>query len=136
MNKTKENNEAVELRPHHSACLRFFVGKGYSEDFVAHTAALIKRLSNEGCLVKITNSCDELCKGCPNRTGNKCLSQEKVEKLDTKWSKALKLEIGKTYYWTDIKANFDNTIREKTLCDNCSDCNWFSLCLEIFDSLR
>ena len=62
----------MTLRPHHALCAQFFVGKGYSAQFVEHMKRVLSEL-DRGADVTLTDGCDAICAGCPNnrdaRTG-------------------------------------------------------------------
>jgi hypothetical protein len=50
----------VRLRPHHLLCLLTYVGKGYSEAFVARFDAIVDRLS-QGAAVQVVDGPDDIC---------------------------------------------------------------------------
>jgi hypothetical protein len=56
----------ITLRPHHLLCIRNFIGKGYSKDFVDNMKSLINTLEeNPNQKVLIKSGLDDICKKCP-----------------------------------------------------------------------
>ena len=71
------------LRPHHINCIFFYIGKGYSEDFVKNMTKIIFLLQKDkNNKIKFITSCDDLCKHCPNKINNICYYNDNVNKLD------------------------------------------------------
>lgn len=54
----------LQLRPHHSLCMQFYVGKAYSPDFGRNMEQ--KLLLPEDTELVITFGLDDLCAHCPN----------------------------------------------------------------------
>ena len=54
----------LQLRPHHSLCMQFYVGKAYSPDFGKNMEQ--KLLLPEDTELVITFGLDDLCAHCPN----------------------------------------------------------------------
>lgn len=54
----------LQLRPHHSLCMQFYVGKAYSPDFGRNMEQ--KLLLPEDTELRITFGLDDLCAHCPN----------------------------------------------------------------------
>ena len=52
--------QELKLRPHHALCVRFFEGKGYSEDFTKNMYSVIEKLNNDP-VIKIVFGYDDLC---------------------------------------------------------------------------
>lgn len=120
--------DTVLLRPHHGLCIRFFEGKGYSEDFTKHMAQMVKSLK-DNTKVRVTVGCDCICSACPNFDGTKCDSEEHVASFD-----------GKVMEFTGIFRNqcltygeFQRKIEEgiftpKRFQHVCIDCAWGEIC--------
>ena len=117
------------IRPHHGLCVKFFIGKGYSEKFVKNMSQIISELKSKDPYIKIKLSADDICKCCPNNVKGACLNNEKVIFYD----KAV-------LQFTNIKENdiikysvFDNVVEtqlldtEKMPCI-CKNCEWFEIC--------
>lgn len=118
----------VVLRPHHLLCIKFFVGRGYSEEFTANMYKTIADL-NESDSVKIAFSADVLCAACPNFLGKTCKTQEKVCRYDKKTAELLQLDDGKTYSYKELKARLEEKIFSQNKFDDvCRDCEWANIC--------
>lgn len=118
----------IILRPHHLLCIKFFVGRGYSEEFTANMYKAIAAL-NENDSVKITLSADTLCCACPNLNGKLCETEAKVCRYDKKTAEFLNLEDGKTYSYNDLKAKIEEKIFSQNKFDDiCLDCEWSDIC--------
>lgn len=123
-----QKEKKICIRPHHGLCLQFFEGKGYSEDFAVHMGH-IKDALEKGKKIRITAGADDICAKCPNRRGNGCVSDEKVEEYDSRVLKACGLKYGETLSWEELARRVGKKIisgvgREKI----CPDCQWSSIC--------
>jgi hypothetical protein len=120
-----------KLRPHHGMCIQHFVGKGYSNDFVANMRAIIEYLNRENPTVELVVSADEICKSCPNLIEGKCISESKVSKIDSACLCCCDLE-NKSLKYKDYKNLVNNKIiksnKGKTICNKCQ---WHSLCYKM-----
>ena len=120
----------MRIRPHHALCAQFFVGKGYSEAFVAHMYQVLAELDREGALVTLTDACDDICTACPNRRDGRCETEEKVAAIDGRALRAMGLKVGDTLPWRELRAAAQRRIiLPGALGEVCADCEWISLCL-------
>ena len=120
---------SMKLRPHHALCAQFFEGKGYSEQFVAHTYGVLSALEHGAC-VTLTDGCDCICSGCPNNRNGVCETDEKVRAIDRRAMEAMRLSCGDTLSWRDLSALAkDRVVLSGRLSDVCRDCEWIALCL-------
>ena len=117
------------LRPHHALCIRFFEGKGYSEDFVRHMHGIIALLEQENPTVTLHDGCDCICEGCPKNTDGVCADNEKVRAIDKRAFDLLQYSAGDDVYWSDLyeKAN-EEIIGCGRLKEVCRDCQWLCIC--------
>ena len=119
---------SMKLRPHHALCAQFFVGKGYSDQFVAHMYAVLKEL-DRGAAVTLVDGCDAICAGCPNACEGVCETDEKVRSIDRRAIEAMGLSFGNTLPWQDLSALAkEKIIAAGTLGDVCRDCEWIGIC--------
>ncbi len=119
----------VKIRPHHALCAQFFVGKGYSEAFVQHMTRVLTDLKREGAFVILTDACDELCAGCPNRRDAVCETDTKVRAIDRRTIEAMGLTFGDTVAWHELCAIAkQKIIMPGKLREVCRDCEWIELC--------
>lgn len=118
----------IKIRPHHGLCLRFFRGKGYSAEFVAHMTG-VKAALEENPLVLLTGGTDEICSACPNNMGGCCETEEKVSRYDREVLLRCGLSEGETMPFRVFEAQVLQRIllagqREQV----CGDCQWNALC--------
>ena len=111
-------------------CLRFFVGKGYNEDFVENMTSIKEKLKNNP-RVLITASPDVICKFCPSNNGGICDSQDKVAYYDQAVLDICNIKDGTIMQYLD----FENSVRQKILSQGrrkeiCGNCQWDDLCNE------
>jgi hypothetical protein len=119
----------MKIRPHHVLCAHFFVGKGYSDQFVAHMKQTLEELRREGSSVTLTDGCDELCTACPNNQRGVCRTEEKVRSIDRRAAEAMQLTIGNTERWRELCSLAEQRIlRPGRLREICGDCEWIGLC--------
>lgn len=115
------------LRPHHINCIFFYIGKGYSEDFVKNMTKIIFLLQKDkNNKIKFITSCDDLCKHCPNKINNICYYNDKVNKLDQSCIKIYNINLNKIYTFNEIKNNIYKTFNEKNFIKICQNCEWFT----------
>ncbi len=123
------DNEIIILRPHHSLCIQFFIGKGYSEEFIKGMTETIKMLDEEDPIVTLTDSCDIICGFCPNNLNGRCISQDKVCDIDNRCLDELKLNIGDKIYWKQLRTAARSKIIDKNkLINVCRRCQWSGIC--------
>lgn len=117
-----------DLRAHHGLCLSFFIGQGYSGEFVenmAHTKAEL----DKNPLVHIVDHADVICKHCPNHIGGACSSLEKVCRYDSQVLKLCGVVPGAVMPYLD----FVGLVQKRILLlrkrkEVCPDCQWNDLC--------
>lgn len=126
------------MRPHHGLCLQFFIGKGYSSEFVKNMAYLRAKLDSEPTTcIKLCLGTDIICHACPNQTGAGCQSDPKPTRYDHKCLKACGFQIGEEVSWADLNDRIRSLILENidTFAEICSDCSWFSICKGLYDKI-
>lgn len=117
------------MRPHHSLCIQFFKGEGYSREFVISMTEIINFLNQNNPVVKLSVQCDVICQKCPNNIGRICLTEEKVSCIDRRCLEKLHLHFGDEIQWQDLKQlAFENIIKSGNLKDVCRECQWSGLC--------
>lgn len=117
----------LEIRPHHFLCMKAFVGKGYSKEFVENMRRTIEILKNDkNQTIKIIYGLDNLCSKCPNNTDEKlCSTNEKVMTMDKKVMDYFNIDCGE-YKYDEIMDLIYNNINEEILQDICANCNWYN----------
>lgn len=124
--------EYYKIRPHHGICFAFYIGKGYSEEFVENMNELQETLKDRDVRIQITKDLDAVCKKCPNSNGKACATQEKVEWLDSRVIKACGFQADQIRSYKE----FADTVWEKLIKSGewkriCNCCSWFSFCAEV-----
>ncbi|MCR5755771.1 MAG: DUF1284 domain-containing protein, partial [Acetatifactor sp.] len=113
----------MKLRPHHSLCMQFFIGKGYSQEFTDKMYELLKL--PQSTPIEITFGLDELCHSCPNHQTGVCDSEAHVHEIDRRvaehfaYTEGSKLTLGE--FWENAGKDI---IEKKTLREYCGDCEF------------
>lgn len=101
------------------------MGMGYSENFIYEMKNTITTLEKYNPVITLTDSCDILCKFCPNNIDGVCNTDCKVKSIDKNCLIEYNLNFGNTINWRDLKQlSLENIILKNKLCDVCKDCNW------------
>ncbi len=118
----------LALRPHHLLCALGFRGHGYSDAFTANMARLVLPMQAEDTTpLRIVSGLDPICAPCPERRGQACAKQFKINRLDADHATALELFPGDRLTWGEAKARIRNRIRPGDLATLCAGCRWLSL---------
>lgn len=120
----------LPLRPHHGLCLRFFRGKGYSDNFVAGMKKIHSALHGEP-FREITLVChaDNICEACPNMENNVCNTEHKVSEFDLKVLELCGISENDILTWEDFSDLISENILNKNLLPQvCGSCRWFYIC--------
>lgn len=118
------------LRPHHGLCIRYFSGKGYSEEFVENMMSVISSLQEDTNVTLIMTG-DDICKACPNGGGTQCNTEDKIKKYDKAVLDILGryLPEGETLtYGVFQKLIEEHIIKAGEFDRICGDCSWGDLC--------
>lgn len=118
-----------QVRAHHGMCLAYFIGKGYSGEFVINMASTKEYLETENPVVEIICGPDHICRKCPNNVDGICSSCGKVDRYDNKVLELCKLPEKTKMTWQEystlVKQQVLNTGKR---VDVCGDCQWSELC--------
>ena len=114
------------IRAHHGMCLTFFQGKGYSGEFVENMCAM-KAVLDETPMIRLMDSCDDICVACPNRLTETCA--EKASRYDREVLRRCGFSVGDTMpYLVFSKKVIETILRPGLRAEICGDCQWSSLC--------
>lgn len=119
----------IKLRAHHGLCLYFYHGLGYSEEFVKNMNKVKEDLEKDPLII-IINECDDICKCCPNRVNNKCISIDKVNSYDSKVLELCRIKPNSIMLYSRFKKLVcDNILEEGKRTIVCGDCQWSQICI-------
>ncbi len=122
----------IPLRPHHSLCIQFFIGEGYSPAFTEHLTQLIDRFRADNPLIILTEGCDIVCSRCPHNRNGICENDEKVADIDNRSIRAAGLFPGAVLRWSELQHTmYEAVIQSGKLPDICRSCSWQDICLSL-----
>lgn len=118
----------MKLRPHHLLCTQGYNGKGYNETFINNMNQKVTILRNSKPVeVEIVFGVDDLCKCCPYQTDKRtCVTQEKVQAMDSKIVEYFRLEERNYIYW-ELVQEINRQMTEEKMKDICGQCNWYPI---------
>lgn len=118
----------MNLRPHHLLCIQKYTGHGYDAVFTVHMNRLTASLQPD-TVVKITYGTDDICAKCPNRIGDRCRSEEKVQRLDSAVSECCGITVGTVQPWQTLaRTACDRILNTDAFSSICAECDWYGLC--------
>ena len=132
----------MEFRPHHFLCTVGFLGKGYSEEFVANYQRIADRLrtapDGDDVQIHVTGETDSICAPCPNRRGTLCETQDKIVRLDQNHTRVHGIRPGDTITWGRAKEQLVKSFTDEAFEQACSPCAWkpMGICHSALVALR
>ena len=131
----------IKFRPHHFLCTIAFQGKGYSPEFVDNYTQICEQLNADqgDCVqIQVVNQTDSICCACPDKHGELCRTQSRVEALDNQHAQVLNLKAGMALSWGEAKRQIAEKIDEKVFDSICQGCSWkdLGICLTALKRLR
>ena len=120
----------IYLRAHHLVCFQHFEGKGYSDEFVANLSSILSNLKANPDRKNITilDSCDDVCRCCPNRQNGKCQTEDYVKSLDHSFLSILKLSVNEIVSYSQAIDRINKFLSGQQFVKTCSSCQWYSIC--------
>ncbi len=119
----------MNIRAHHLLCMKYFKGKGYSEDFVSNFYEVIKKLKDNP-VIKVVDYPGVICGSCPHNVDDRCVkkpdSEKKVKEKDDRIMKILGVGLNQQIKAADA-SNLVNLKLDK-LKELCKDCEWKKYC--------
>jgi hypothetical protein len=121
----------MRLRAHNLLCIQGFVGKGYSEAFVANMTRVVEALRPDA-LVTVLDRPDDLCAACPNLAASGCAlhgpgTERGIVAQDRDVLRRLGLEAGERVAWGEVLARIRAHVRPQDLDAVCGTCPWLPL---------
>jgi hypothetical protein len=121
----------LRFRRHHFLCSLGFQGKGYSDAFTANMDAVVNgRLrAPQGAAkeIEVVAGADAICAPCPERRGEGCAKQARIDRLDAAHGAALGLAPGDRISWGDALARIRARVQPGDLARICKGCGWLEL---------
>lgn len=108
--------------------MAYFIGRGYSDGFTAHMAALLEELTPDRP-VRLTVGTDAVCGPCPNNRGGLCDKPALVEKYDRAVLDRCGLEEGGVLPFGAFTGLVEARILAPGLRSGiCGGCQWDGIC--------
>lgn len=124
----------IKLRPHHLLCLRFFEGKGYSDEFTANMSSVKSSLEQPDPGIELVRSADIICGSCPNDLNGVCSSAEKVSRYDEAVLSLCGIDPSCGHSWSSLQDSvLEKIIVPDRLQEVCGDCQWSYICMKKAD---
>lgn len=125
----------MRLRPHHSMCLQFFVGKGYSAPFNRKMSETLSLPSDTK--VTVTFGLDDICGHCPNHPDGKCTSEAHVSEIDSAVASILLWTEGSETTLGEFIARAEQDITRKGLLrKTCRNCSFMEICAPLAEGKK
>ena len=120
------------LRPHHGMCIRFYEGKGYSEDFTDHMGRIIREMeADPSQKIRLKAETDIICENCPNNAVGVCTTQDKVKRYDEETLKACGIAEGEELSFADFIDRVKERVIDRGIRSRiCGDYSWDYICSE------
>jgi hypothetical protein len=134
----------IRFRPHHFMCTLGFEGKGYSEEFTRNYGAIADRLrapsdgSGDREPIEVVPATDSICVPCPNRQGELCATEAKIQSLDQGHASVLGLNAGQVLTWGEAKKRIAERMTDEDFDRVCAPCSWkpMGMCKNALERLR
>lgn len=135
----------IKLRGHHLVCLCYFIGRGYSSDFIENMSKIWKFLKSCPNLKNINIVCgfDDLCSCCPNKFKNSedvlqtsyfnfegCSSKNSLNR-DKAYLNLFRFKIGSFVSFAEVSKKESSLVSDYVFSKFCGSCRWFKLCVSI-----
>lgn len=127
---------SCKLRPHHSLCIQFFEGKGYSDEFVGGMKEIVSSL-NDSTKITLTRGCDVICESCPNKDDGSCDVRGTAESYDLKCLEIMEFQGAENMTWKELsKIAAEKIILSGRLSEVCGGCKWSQICLKKAEHMK
>lgn len=79
--------------------------------------------------VTVVQSCDIICRACPDNANGACRSEQKVTDFDRRCLEICGLKADDRLSWNELKERaFEKIIAANRLGEVCADCEWSQIC--------
>lgn len=127
------------LRVHHLLCSALFVGKGYSDAFIANMKQVVDMLfseEQEENIILVTKP-DLICSACPNQVEGACvLDDNNVVSKDEALAEALGLFCNHRYRKEEILRLVREHLTKEIFETSCHRCRWYREGLCHYEALQ
>lgn len=124
-------------------CTLGFQGKGYSKAFVENYQDIadslrVHEVSGDEIKIKVVSGSDSICQPCPNREGEVCATEAKIQMLDSGHSKVLGIKPGDVLTWGEAKSRIAEKMEIENHHEICAPCSWLAsgICEEALLKLK
>jgi len=118
----------ITFRPHHFLCTIGFQGIGYSPRFVENYKQIVEAIQkDEELLIQVVVREDSICSACPHQSIEGCAVEEKIQGLDTRHAKILRIKQGDVVSWAEAKQRLKEYMTLEGFHQACSGCEWKAL---------
>ena len=121
----------LKFRPHHFLCTLGFVGKGYSDEFVKNFQSIADDLRSDplgdSSLIEVVEHTDSICAPCPNKLEKLCVTETKIQQLDSAHASVLGLAPGDQLTWKEAKERMALKMTDTAFDAACAPCSWKSM---------
>ena len=115
----------IVFRPHHFLCTLGFQGIGYSPHFVENYKKIVEEIQKDEKLsIQVVVHEDSICKACPHQRIEGCSMEEKIQGLDARHAKILRLKQGDVLNWAEAKQRLKDHMTLDNFHQACSGCEW------------
>ena len=128
--------DTTKIRAHHLLCIQGFQGYGYSQDFVANMAQVVKDINSSPDLkVEIIAECDVICSHCPYNYEGLCKknpdSAIELNNIDRHILKKLGLRNSSKVKAKDVLSLVKTKLEDSDIEYICGDCEWREKCIKV-----
>lgn len=86
--------------------------------------------SSDAIAIRVVAGADSICDPCPNRLGNSCSTEARIEQLDRAHSSILGLQAGNVLTWGEARLRLARRMTVEARRSACAPCawKWLGLC--------
>ncbi len=123
----------IRLRPHHLLCMLTFAGEGYTPEFIANFAAIVRRIG-AGAAIDLVEGPDDVCAPLAGTGDGHCGGAEVAQRDRTALAALVAhgVPVDRPLELDAVRlAAFRERFAAGTTRAACCDCSWSALCTAI-----